>query len=88
MSLYALREDFPLSLSSWIRACGPELLFKSILDAAAIMGVHRPPDFDITNRVSTEKYPVVRPVNRYALYVIRSRVVITDLRNRADEIAP
>lgn len=51
------------------------------------MGVHRPPDFDITNRASTKKYPD-SPVNRYARYVIRSRVVITDLRNHAAEIAP
>jgi len=51
------------------------------------MGVHRPPDFDITNHTSTKKYSD-SPVNRYARYVIRSKVVITDLRNRVDEIAP
>lgn len=53
------------------------------------MGVHRPTDFDITYRAGTKKYPD-GPVNRNARYVIRPRVVITDLRNRTDpaEIVP
>lgn len=87
MSLYALRGR--LSSFSLFLDLGPDQGF--FLDrfkrGGAIMGIQRPPDFDITNRASTKKYPD-SPVNRYARYVIRSRVVITDLRNRADKIAP
>lgn len=52
------------------------------------MGIHRPLDFDITNRAGTKKYAdgSCEPIR--AICNSPPGVVITDLRNRADEIAP